>query len=443
MVPALVSAFRANDNHGPGSQRTLTHRELTSGDTMKRLYSIILPVVLFTNSVAAAEPDEFIISYWAGPPSGGNYDAQYAEVAECNFTHAMFPVNGASPEQNKAILDACGKHGLKYFVFDSRMLASPPNDPQFAKNLDAIIAEYGDHPALAGYFLVDEPGPGAFPLLADVNQYLLKKNPEQLPVINLLPIYVDENYIGGSYDHYVEQFCSTVKPKILCYDHYALFEKVERDSYFENLEIIRRHALKNGIPFGFIFQCTPHGTYRDPSETDLRWQVNTALAYGCKALLYFTYFTPTDADSNFHNGILDRNGNHTSHFAMAKDINRELKAFGPTLVKLTSTAVYHTEPVPKGCTRLPATAPVQIKGDGQLVIGFLGDSDRTRWAIVVNRDLHRPTQVRLLFDNDTVDELQLQTCKLSSTQLVDRQLSIGLPPAGIKILKLGKDPAAK
>jgi hypothetical protein len=408
-----------------------------------RLQSMILRIVLFTNSIVAAQPNEFIISYWAGPPSGGDYDAQYSEAAECNFTHAMFPVNGASAEQSKAILDACAKHGLKYFVFDGRMLASAPSDPQFAAKLDAVLAEYGDHPALAGYFLVDEPGPGAFPLLAGVHQYLLKKKPKQLPLINLLPNYVDGNYIGGSYDHYVEQFCSTVKPKMLCYDHYARFEKVERESYFDNLETIRRHALKNGIPFAFIFQCTPHGTYREPSETDLRWQVNTALAYGCQALLYFTYFTPTDKDSNFHNAILDRNGTHTPHFAMAQAINRELKVIGTALVKLTSTAVYHTGPVPKGCTKLPDAAPVQVKGESQLVIGLLSESDRSRWTIVVNRDLHRPTQVRLLFDNNAVDELHLQSGQLSSAQLVDRQLSFDLPPAGIKILKFGKVPATK
>src|SRR3954470_18050992 len=90
----------------------------------------------------AVEFNNFIISYWAGPPSGGNYDRQYAEVAECNFTHAMFPVNGASPEQNKAILDACEKHGLKYIPYDGRVLDRAPGDPQFTANLDTIIAMY-------------------------------------------------------------------------------------------------------------------------------------------------------------------------------------------------------------------------------------------------------------------------------------------------------------
>src|SRR4051812_32108603 len=238
------------------------------------------------------EPSDFIVSYWCGPPAGGNYDAQYAEVAECNFTHAMYPNNGASPEQTKAILNACEKRGLKYFVYDGRVLAHGPGDKNFAPNLDSIVAEYRNHPAMAGYFLSDEPGAHAFGQLGAVSQYLLKNDPKHVPFVNLLPIYVDPKYIGMTYDEYVDKYCSVVKPKLLCYDHYALFENWERDNYFANMETIRRHALKCGAAMGFIFQCTPHGTYRDPTEIDLRWQVNTALAYGYRALLYFTYFTP-------------------------------------------------------------------------------------------------------------------------------------------------------
>jgi hypothetical protein len=388
----------------------------------------------------AIEFNNFIISYWCGPPSGGNYDAQYAEVAECNFTHAMYPNNGGSPEQNKAILDACEKHGLKYIPYDGRVLAHGPGDPQFAANLDAMIAEYGNHPALAGYFMGDEPGPGAFPQFGAINQYLLKKDPKRLPFINLLPNYVDEKYIGMTYEKYVSQFCETVRPRLVCYDHYALFSGVERPGYFANMETIRRNALKYDADMGFIFQCTPHGTYRDPTEADLRWQVNTGLAYGCKALLYFTYFTPTDADSNFHNGILDAKGNRTPHFAMAKAINAELKKLSGTLARLTSTAVYHTAPIPAGCTALAGDAPIQVNAGGPLVFGFFKHDDGSQWAIIVNRDLRKATATTLMFDPKITDlkELSPQTGKLSEVALAAHTSRCELPPGGIKLLKLAR-----
>lgn len=409
-------------------------------DSLARILLSLAAVFILTPSLSAYGSGDFIISYWCGPPSGGNYDQQYAEVAECNFTHAMYPVNGGNPEQNKAILDACEKHGLKYIPYDGRILAHGPGDPQFASNLDAVIADYGRHPAMAGYFMTDEPAPGAFPLLAAVSQYLLNKDPNHLPVINLLPNYVDEKFIGMKYEQYVEQFCERVRPKLVCYDHYALFESVERPGYFANMETIRRNALKYNAAMGFIFQCTPHGTYRDPSETDLRWQVNTGLAYGCKALLYFTYFTPTDAESNFHNGILDSKGNRTPHFAMAKAINAELKNLSSTLVKLRSTAVYHTKSVPAGCTKLPSNATVQAKAEVPLVLGFFQHDDGSQWALIVNRDLHKAAAATLTLDSKltAVDELNPQSGKLTRFGFSDRTAHCHIPAGGIKVLKLSR-----
>ena len=39
-------------------------------------------LIFVSFQATGAEPGEFIISYWCGPPAGGNYDAQYAEVAQ-------------------------------------------------------------------------------------------------------------------------------------------------------------------------------------------------------------------------------------------------------------------------------------------------------------------------------------------------------------------------
>jgi hypothetical protein len=349
----------------------------------------------------------------------------------------MFPCSGAAPAGNHALLDACQKHGLKYIAIDGRT-GGDPSSADFASNLDSLVADYGDHPALGGYFLADEPGMGAFARLAAVNQYLLKKDAERLPYINLLPNYANNSTLGSDYETYVDSFCATVKPRLLSYDHYALFEGVERPGYFANMETIRRAGLKHNIPFGFIFQCTPHGTYRDPSEIDLRWQVNTALAYGCKALFYFTYFTVTDPAANFHHGIIDAQGRRTTHYDMARRINAELKAMAPTLLALTSTAVYHTGEVPEGAARLPDDAAVRPMSPASLVIGFFDHRDGTRWAMIVNRDLRRPTLARLEFDGRIKDlgELNPRTGQLAPFAHDGQLAGFQLPAGGIKILKL-------
>ena len=100
-------------------------------------------------------------------------------------------------------------------------------------------------------------------------------------------------------------------------------------------------------------------------------------------------------------------------------INAELKNLSSTLVRLTSTAVYHTAPIPAGCTALPADAPIQVKEGGPLVLGFFKHDDGSQWAIIVNRDLHKPAATMLTFDPKTtrVEELSPQTGKLSPVAL--------------------------
>lgn len=399
----------------------------------------IVAACLLAFATKAKSLDEFIISYWCGPPAGGDYDAKYKEVADCNFTHASFACSGNSVAHNQATLVACQKYGLKCIVSDKRFWKAPKPGVSITNNWDAAIADYAKYPALAGYFLGDEPQIGGFVPLAPVSRYLAEKDPAHFTWINLMPNYATDAQLGGTnYPGYVELFCETVKPPLLSYDHYALFDGQERASYFENMEIIRRAGLLHDIPMAFIFLVTPHGTYRNPSETDLRWQVNTSLAYGCKALFYFTYFTITDPAANFHNGIIDPQGRRTEHYEMAKRINGELKVLGKTLIKLTSKAVYHTGAIPSGCRELPADAAIHLDRDASLVIGFLTHEDGSRWAIVVNRDLRKPVSAALSFDEKIrrVKELRPADGKLANVKLHDHAAVIQMPPAGIEILKL-------
>src|SRR5438132_906166 len=71
-----------------------------------------------------------------------------------------------------------------------------------------------------------------------------------LPYANLFPNYATAAQLGvTSYPAYVRQFLETVRPKLFSFDHYALVGPGERPTYFENLEVIRREALRAQTPF--------------------------------------------------------------------------------------------------------------------------------------------------------------------------------------------------
>src|SRR5439155_17093610 len=119
--------------------------------------------------------------------------------------------------------------------------------------LDAVVADYAKSPALLGYFLQDEPSAGRFSRLAALERGLRARDPQYLPYVNLFPSYATAEQLGtASYPVYVRQFLETVRPKLFSFDHYALVGPGERPSYFENLEVIRREALRAEVPFAAI-----------------------------------------------------------------------------------------------------------------------------------------------------------------------------------------------
>lgn len=330
--------------------------------------------------------DFFPISYWVGPPAE---DARYAELAECNFTLAL---NG-DPE-------LAYKHGLRWIVGDRRVAGIHEESPKENAAIDAAADEYATRAGFLGLYLKDEPNSSQFPQLAYVNQRILRRAPAGIPYVNLFPTYATAEQLGNpSYEEHVEEFITTVKPRVISYDHYALIHDGLRPDYYRNLAVVRRASLKHGIPFWYILLATPHGPYRDPSEGELRWQVYTSLAYGCQGILYFTYFTPHDASSSFRLGIIRRDGTRDRKFDIVKQINAELKRLGPTLLQLTSTIVYHAMgdgELPQDTQAPPADALVQSVSGGHLVVGGFRAQNAT-YVMLVNGSYDRQFEGDICF----------------------------------------------
>lgn len=331
----------------------------------------------------------FPISYWAGPPAEAT---RYQEVAECGFTLAF--AGGGTPEEGRQILDWAQQAGLRVLLADPRIHRDLPQQPEWERVVGAVVQDYGQHPALWGYYLTDEPSVAHFPNLAKLTRAFLERDPRHVPYINLFPNYAEADQLGTpDYRAYVRTFVETVRPPVLSYDHYALLEDGDRPEYFENLEIIRAEALRAGIPFWNIILAAALLQYRDPTPADLRYQVYTTLAYGGKGLSYFTYWT-IDLE-NFRHGIISMYGQRTDKFATVQQLNLEMQHLGPHLLGLTSTAVGHWPAAPQGARRVSGEGLVAELDGGQFVVGEFRDASERPWLMVVNRDRERSAYATL------------------------------------------------
>jgi hypothetical protein len=369
---------------------------------------VLILLVLFPVSARAAEPtsvhvtitgadDVFPISFWCGPPRKFVTVERYQQVKDAGFTFIMPDgVGGNEPELQKKILDTAQQVGLKAFVDDQRMPRAIKGNVEATKAIDAIVADYSKHPALAGYYVTDEPGVAGFAGLGEVFAYLKEKDPHHPAYTNLMPNWARPEHTGlPTYEMYVEQFMSIVKPPILCYDHYSFFKKSDRAGWFANLELMRDHALKANVPFWQIVQATSHGDYRRVTEAEKRWEAMHTLAYGAKAVLYFTYWKP-DADPVWDEAIIDLDGTPTRQYEEIKRVNRDVQAIGKHLLKATSIAVMQ-QGQPGDQTNTLEDLPVDFGGPNITCGYFKADGDG-RLMLFVNRDYRHDVNATVKLD---------------------------------------------
>lgn len=349
-------------------------------------------VVLLCLAWAVGQPamvpaEDFAILPWSSTPG----DAETLDaIRECGFNLAGF----VSPDS----LDAVKAAGLQGIV-SGLHVTDPGQTDQDAvgKQVAALVAKVGNHPAVYGYYLRDEPSANMFPALAAYTAALRQAAPQARAYINLFPNYANEAQLGTpTYAEHLERYIATVKPPFVSYDHYALMDDgTLRGGYFANLEAVRAAAMKHELPFWNIVLSNAHFRYAEPTEGGLRFQAFTTLAYGARGISYFTYFTPQHG--NYRLAPIDQFGNKTATWEMLRRVNLQIHALAPTLVKCESVGVFHHPNVPEGGRGIAESRFVAEVGGGDVVVGEFKDSGGSPMVMIVNKDLHQSIAVSVRF----------------------------------------------
>ena len=188
------------------------------------------------------------------------------------------------------------------------------------------------------------------------------------------------------------------------YDHYALGGKSPHygGQFFPNFEIARQEALRANIHFGFYGSVGRFGGIRGASEAELHWQAYSALAYGARVLAWFVYSTPPAGDygpapGDWRDHVIDRDGSRTRHYSMFRRLNGEILALGDTLLRLESTGVFHTKPLPQLTRDISESKLIRAVGDSQWIVGEFVDGSDRRHFMLVNRDFTKEQQAVITF----------------------------------------------
>jgi hypothetical protein len=359
-------------------------------------------------------------------------------------------------------LDLAEKNNLRGMFRHGLIDPASLHDPNKRKQLDRLIDKVKKHRALEAYYIKDEPSAGEFGKYAELVAYLHKKDPARLAYINLLPIYASETQLGilsNTFDktkikypahlhgvgledknilvylEHLRRFITIVKPDLISYDHYNLFESGDGQQYFLNLALISQVAKEAKIPFMNYVQAGKYlKDWRLPTAKEIRFQVYTTLAYGGKGISYFTYWG-SEAE-----GGLYRDGKQSRLAIDVGAINSEIHKLSPALISLNSKGVYHTEPLPLGGEKIPNDSPVKILSKGEFVLGLFGKAKKTTTFMIANRNSKdkQKAEIQVNIAGKRLQELDRKTgkwIKVVNLSLA-RKIKLTLEPADGRLFRV-------
>ena len=225
-----------------------------------------------------------------------------------------------------------------------------------------------------GFFLGDEPKTYQLDDLKKQYDFLRAKHPNMISLVNLFPSFGPQTLMGSSYQEYVQTYFTKLHPAYASLDNYPCYRLgYEGKTYYHDLEMMREMGQKNNCKILGFVQVYSSDAVRDVSASDLTWQVNSLLAYGCKGLFYFYFRNPVLAvneltDSKimkpikkdsvydmkqgrikvpaknvylFGSGVLNAKDQKGERFKDVAKVNSEALVWGETLVGLKNLKVRH------------------------------------------------------------------------------------------------------
>ncbi len=365
-----------------------------------------LPALARTHAAAATAQlpsilnnGTYPIGVFFPPPLAETTDARYAQLAECGITFVEGGTGGNDVYNlapNQVLLPVCERHGILALVNDER-IGHFPTEPQdqWPSLMQQALHDYLPYPAFAGFHGADEPPTSSYPGIAATFSLMRQLAPTKLNQVNLF----GNPFAGPTYPQYLQTYIDQTDPSFLSFDRYMLLDPAQSTpaqqqtieaEYLTGWAIVRNAALAIGVPTWMYVQAVAHsvGTthYRAPSLADLSWQVNTAMAYGCTGIQYFTYWTPPPYGA----AMIDKNGDPTDTWDFARQVNTQHVApVGRELLGLTSESVAHfgEASLPSGVVGFTGNDWIITAAGSPVIISIFSRAGHAneRWLFVANR----------------------------------------------------------
>ena len=325
--------------------------------------------------------------------------------------------------------------GQEAAIFDDVQVTDASGKKLFSDDFSGDLSAWeppagSGHTSFAGLVLYDEPSGSKVDDVAAATRLMRDLDLPYLPYVNLLP---------GLGDQYLQQ-AKTIGAPLLSFDRYPRLTDSIDSGYFANWADVSAAAKKLGVPSWTFIQSVGYNNHAVPSAAGMLWQINISLAYGCKGIQYFTYWTPDPArGEGFHNALITVEGRRTARYDGARKINNDyLQPVGQQLLPLQHRDTFSVN-LDQPPTGLPQLA------DDPLVAGATGDAtvigrfsrDDHDYLLLANYSATRTGRVRLSWQPG-VNHISIFDPDSGKYRRVGSDTRHRLPPGGGALLRAGR-----
>lgn len=355
---------------------------------------LLFPLLLIAQERLPSKSQLPILGWYSIPPGDQTNVARYLEMKEAGFSISYSFLK--SIKDVEQALTAAEIAGMKIVI----------KCPELRTETEKTVKKFMNHPALAGYFIQDEPTVNEFDSLEILVKRINAIDSKHFCYINLFPNYVYTKTLGDvDYKTYINRFINNVPMHFYSFDSYPLSDiRNDYADWYKNLEVFSSEVHKAGKTFWAFVQSTQFDDRHEPTTlATLRVQIYTNLAYGAQGIQYFTYWTPpANNGESFYDGPIGLDGKRTSTFDKVKQLNQELINLSGVFVGSKVISIQQTgKNIPTETVRM-VTPPFPIKvlettGNGALVSVL--EKGNYRFIIIVNRDYKKSMNLILLADD--------------------------------------------
>ena len=277
----------------------------------------VLPKLVFPNK----PEDEMLIGAYVEPLVYGKYiekhnvtvdvKTAYDDLKNANFNTLIQTESQLNREDNEVTLTMfreLHERKMSFLFRDNNIVGNMNIVTQKSEEelIEYFKKEYiplTKYSSFAGIHYIDEPGWKDWKRAAEIKHAFKTVFPDKLFFLNLLqvyapnwafpngPIYMPNEWWweepSSDYIKYYDSYLAEANPEVFSYDYYPFRYEFPYlfGQYFLQLHLGYKYSKKANIPLVcFVQNGVWDTTGRIPNENELRWQVNTSLAYNTKGL---------------------------------------------------------------------------------------------------------------------------------------------------------------